>query len=425
VCCRSGARGCSRRWWRCCHRWCTSRAKRSPPGTAGRARGRPPARFPAGCRPRRRACGPPGRRRAPGACAPGSAPARRGPPPRRRRGRCARPRARPAPLGRTPSASPPGPPPRRPAGPPPAVPGSSAGSSRGRSAAVPPARSPGAARAPPGAGIPVSGRSWPHRRGGTASLPATRAAVQRCSATSGRCWHTGGPAHGPPAMKTSYPRKDIHVLLLEGVSPSAVEVFREAGYSSIETHAGSLAGPALAERIREAHIVGIRSRTQLTAEVLAEARRLMAVGCFCIGANQVDLAAAAPQGVPVYNATYSNSSSEAKLVLAEVIMLMRGLPASHAACRRGDWLKSATGSREVRGKTLGIVGYGHIGTQVGLLAEALGMHVVFHDIESKLSLGNARAAAGLDDLLARADVVTLHVPETPSTRLMIGAGELA
>ena len=226
-------------------------------------------------------------------------------------------------------------------------------------------------------------------------------------------------------MKTSYPRKDIQVLLLEGVSPSAVAVFRDAGYSSIETHAGSLVGDELVARIREAHIVGIRSRTQLSAEVLAEARRLMAVGCFCIGTNQVDLEAAARAGVPVFNAPYSNTRSVAELVLAEIIMLMRGVPARHAACLRGGWLKSATGSHEVRGKTLGIIGYGHIGTQGGLLAEGLGMRVLFHDIEAKLSLGNARAAAGLDDLLARADAVTLHVPETPATRMMFGATELA
>ncbi|WP_133000942.1 phosphoglycerate dehydrogenase [Luteimonas arsenica] len=226
-------------------------------------------------------------------------------------------------------------------------------------------------------------------------------------------------------MKTSYPRKDIHVLLLEGVSPSAVAIFEDAGYSSIEAHAASLPEDELRRRIREAHIVGIRSRTQLTAEVLAEARRLMAVGCFCIGTNQVDLEAAARAGVPVFNAPYSNTRSVAELVIAEIIMLMRGVPARHAACLRGGWLKSAAGSHEVRGKTLGIVGYGHIGTQVGLLAEGLGMQVLFHDVEAKLSLGNARAAAGLDDLLARADVVTLHVPETPATKTMIGAAELA
>ena len=226
-------------------------------------------------------------------------------------------------------------------------------------------------------------------------------------------------------MKTSYPRKDIHVLLLEGVSPSAVEAFRSAGYSSIETHAGSLSGEALRERIAGAHIVGIRSRTQLTADVLAEAGRLMAVGCFCIGTNQVDLEAAARAGVPVFNAPYSNTRSVAELVIAETIMLMRGIPQKSSQCHRGGWSKSATGSHEVRGKTLGIVGYGHIGTQVGLLAEGLGMRVLFHDIEAKLSLGNARATASLDELLARADVVTLHVPETPATKTMIGAAELA
>src|SRR5690606_15335031 len=254
---------------------------------------------------------------------------------------------------------------------------------------------------------------------GTGQRPAQQCSIARPLA------HWGTANGQPPPMKTSYPRKDIRVLLLEGLSPSAVAVFRDAGYSDIEAHAGSLPEAMLRERVREAHIIGIRSRTQLTAEVLADARRLMAVGCFCIGTNQVDLEAAARQGVPVFNAPYSNTRSVAELVLAETIMLMRGVPARHAACLRGDWLKSATGSHEVRGKTLGIVGYGHIGTQVGLLAEGLGMRVLFHDVEAKLSLGNARAAAGLDDLLARADVVTLHVPETPATRMMIGATELA
>jgi D-3-phosphoglycerate dehydrogenase len=226
-------------------------------------------------------------------------------------------------------------------------------------------------------------------------------------------------------QKTSYPKQDIRVLLLEGVSPSAVEVFRAAGYSRIETHAKSLAGSDLKSAIADAHIVGIRSRTQLSAEVLAEAKRLMAVGCFCIGTNQVDLDGAELAGIPVFNAPYSNTRSVAELVIAEAIMLMRGIPQKHAECRRGGWLKSAAGSHEVRGKTLGIVGYGHIGTQVGVLAEGLGMHVLFHDIETKLSLGNARAAHGLDELLAHADVVTLHVPETPATRMMFGTRQLA
>jgi len=226
-------------------------------------------------------------------------------------------------------------------------------------------------------------------------------------------------------MHTSYPRQDIKVLLLEGVSASAVEVFHRAGYSQVETHATALPEDELKARISEAHIVGIRSRTQLTDEVLAHARRLIAVGCFCIGTNQVDLGSARASGIPVFNAPYSNTRSVAELVIAEAIMLLRGIPQKSAQCHRGGWSKSASGSYEARDKVLGIIGYGHIGTQVGVLAESLGMRVIFHDIETKLSLGNARAVASLDELLERADVVTLHVPETPATRMMIGAAQLA
>ena len=225
--------------------------------------------------------------------------------------------------------------------------------------------------------------------------------------------------------KTSYPKQDIRVLLLEGVSQTAVETFRAAGYSQIEFHEKSLPEDELKKRIAEAHIVGIRSRTHLTADVLAEAKRLIAVGCFCIGTNQVDLDAAELAGIPVFNAPYSNTRSVAELVVAQAVLLMRGIPQKNAQCHRGGWSKSASGSHEVRGKTLGIIGYGHIGTQVGVLAESLGMNVIFHDIETKLSLGNARSAAGLDDLLARSDVVTLHVPETPSTKNMFAAAQLA
>lgn len=225
--------------------------------------------------------------------------------------------------------------------------------------------------------------------------------------------------------KTSFPKQDIRVLLLEGISPTAVETFRAAGYSNIELHAKSLPEAELLARIAEAHIIGIRSRTQLTAEVLAHAKRLIAVGCFCIGTNQVDLEAAELAGIPVFNAPYSNTRSVAELVIAETIMLVRGIPQKNAECHRGGWSKSAAGSHEVRGKTLGIIGYGHIGTQVGVLAEALGMQVIYHDIETKLALGNAQPAASLEDLLARADVVTLHVPETPATKRMIGAEQLA
>ncbi|MCP1374136.1 phosphoglycerate dehydrogenase [Dyella lutea] len=226
-------------------------------------------------------------------------------------------------------------------------------------------------------------------------------------------------------MKTSFPKQDIKVLLLEGVSQNAVETFRQAGYTQIEYHQKSLPEAELKARVAEAHIVGIRSRSHLTAEVLAEAKRLIAIGCFCIGTNQVDLQTAKTLGVPVFNAPYSNTRSVAELVLAEAIMLLRGIPQKNALCHRGGWTKSALGSYEARGKTLGVIGYGHIGTQVGVLAESLGMQVIFHDIESKLSLGNARAAASLDDLLERSDVVTLHVPETPATQNMFGATQIA
>ncbi len=224
---------------------------------------------------------------------------------------------------------------------------------------------------------------------------------------------------------TSFPKSDIRVLLLEGVSANAVETFRAAGYESIDFHAKSLPDDELKQRIAEAHIVGIRSRTQLSAEVLEHARRLIAIGCFCIGTNQVDLAAAQAAGIPVFNAPYSNTRSVAELVLAEAILLMRRIPEKNAQCHRGGWSKSAAGSFEVRDKVLGVVGYGHIGTQIGLLAESVGMRVIFHDVITKLSLGNARPSDGLDDLLERADIVTLHVPETPQTRNLIGAEQLA
>jgi D-3-phosphoglycerate dehydrogenase len=225
--------------------------------------------------------------------------------------------------------------------------------------------------------------------------------------------------------KTSYPKQDIRVLLLEGVSQTAVETFRAAGYTQIEYHEKSLPEDELKRRIAEAHIVGIRSRSHLTDDVLSQARRLIAVGCFCIGTNQVDLDSAELAGIPVFNAPYSNTRSVAELVVAQAILLMRGIPQKNAECHRGGWSKSAAGSHEVRGKTLGIIGYGHIGTQVGVLAESLGMQVLFHDIETKLSLGNARAAVSLDDLLELSDVVTLHVPETAATKDMFGAAQIA
>ena len=226
-------------------------------------------------------------------------------------------------------------------------------------------------------------------------------------------------------LKTSFPKQDIRIVLFEGISQSAVEVFKAAGYEQIELLTKSLAGDELKAKLANAHIVGIRSRTQLTADVLADARKLITIGCFCIGTNQVDLDAAELAGIPVFNAPYSNTRSVAELVVAEAIMLMRGIPQKSAECHRGGWSKSALGSHEVRGKTLGIIGYGHIGTQVGVLAESLGLHVLFHDIEAKLSLGNARAANSLEDLLARSDIVTLHVPETPATQMMFGPAQIA
>ena len=226
------------------------------------------------------------------------------------------------------------------------------------------------------------------------------------------------------SKRTSFPKQDIRILLLEGISRTAIDTFHAAGYSQIEVHAKSLPEDELKRRIADAHIVGIRSRTQLNAEVLAHARRVMAVGAFCIGTNQIDVDAAELAGIPVFNAPYSNTRSVAELVIAEAIMLMRGIPQKSAQCHRGGWSKSAAGSHEARGKTLGIVGYGHIGTQVGVLAEGIGMNVLFHDIETKLSLGNARAAASLEDLLARSDVVTLHVPETPATQDLLGQARI-
>ena len=234
------------------------------------------------------------------------------------------------------------------------------------------------------------------------------------------------PAELHAAMsKTSLDKSKIKILLLEGVHASAVEAFRADGYSTIEVHSKALPESQLLESIGDAYLVGIRSATQLSARVFEHAPRLIGVGCFCIGTNQVDLDAAQERGVPVFNAPFSNTRSVAELVLAEIVLLMRGIPQRNAAVHRGGWIKTATGSHEVRGKCLGIVGYGHIGTQVGLLAEALGMRVVFYDIETKLALGNVQALPSLDALLDLADVVTLHVPETPGTFRMIGAEQLA
>ncbi len=226
-------------------------------------------------------------------------------------------------------------------------------------------------------------------------------------------------------MKTSLDKAQIKFLLLEGIHPSAIKVLQAAGYSNIESLSGALDGDALLAKIADAHFVGIRSRTQLTADVFAHAHKLAAVGCFCIGTNQVDLDAARELGIAVFNAPFSNTRSVAELVLAEAILLLRGIPEKSAAAHRGGWLKSADNSFEIRGKTLGIVGYGSIGTQLSVLAEGLGMQVVFFDVVTKLALGNARQIPVLNDLLALSDVVSLHVPELQSTQWMMGAAQIA
>ncbi|MEI2603933.1 phosphoglycerate dehydrogenase [Erwinia aphidicola] len=225
--------------------------------------------------------------------------------------------------------------------------------------------------------------------------------------------------------KVSLEKDKIKFLLVEGVHQSAIDNLRSAGYTNIEFHKGALDSEALKESIRDAHFIGIRSRTNLTEEIFAAAEKLVAVGCFCIGTNQVDLHAAAIRGIPVFNAPFSNTRSVAELVIGELLLMLRGVPAANAKAHRGVWHKLAVGSFEARGKKLGIIGYGHIGMQLGVLAESLGMHVFFYDIESKLPLGNATQVQHLSDLLNMSDVVSLHVPETQSTQNMMGAEELA
>src|SRR5690554_5553379 len=224
--------------------------------------------------------------------------------------------------------------------------------------------------------------------------------------------------------KTSLDKSKIKFLLLEGVHQTAVDTLQAAGYTNIDYHTGSLPEEQLKEAIADAHFIGVRSRTQLTAEVLAHAHKLVAVGCFCIGTNQVDLETAREMGVAVFNAPYSNTRSVAELVLAEAILLLRGIPEKNAVAHRGGWLKSATNSFEIRGKKLGIIGYGSIGTQLSVLAENLGMQVYFYDVVTKLPLGNAQQVGSLTELLGMADIVTLHVPETAATKWMIGEKEI-
>lgn len=227
-----------------------------------------------------------------------------------------------------------------------------------------------------------------------------------------------------PYPETSFPKNKIRVLLLENIHASAHALVNEQGFH-LQTCSGALAEPELIEKIRDVHILGIRSKTQVTDRALAEARKLLAVGAFCIGTNQIELDAANRRGVPVFNAPFSNTRSVAELVLAEIVALARRLVDRSREMHEGHWRKVATACFEVRGKTLGIIGYGHIGTQVGVLAEALGMQVLFYDILPRLPIGNNRQVESMGTLLAQSDFVTLHVPETPATRHLIGAPEIA
>jgi len=225
--------------------------------------------------------------------------------------------------------------------------------------------------------------------------------------------------------KNSLEKDKIKFVLLEGVHESAVDSLTHAGYRNVDYVPTALSGDELKERIKDAHFVGLRSRTQLTREVLESAPKLVAVGCFCIGTNQVDLDAAKEKGVVVFNAPFSNTRSVAELVIAQAILLLRDIPAKNAGCHRGEWKKSAQGSFEIRGKTLGLVGYGSIGSQISVMAESLGMNIMFYDVITKLSLGKAVQCKSLNELLAKSDIVSLHVPETPDTKDMIGERELA
>lgn len=225
--------------------------------------------------------------------------------------------------------------------------------------------------------------------------------------------------------RLSLPKHKIRVLLLEGINESAVNFFAENGYSSVERLTKALDAQALKDAIRGVHLLGIRSRSQVTEDILDAGDRLLTVGCFSVGTNQIDLDAARRRGIPVFNAPYANTRSVAELTIGEIVMLMRRIFPRSVAAHSGGWDKSAAGSREVRGKTLGIVGYGNIGSQLSNLAESMGMRVVFFDLTDKLRHGNTEPTASLDELLAISDVVSLHVPETPQTFGMIGRREIA
>jgi len=218
---------------------------------------------------------------------------------------------------------------------------------------------------------------------------------------------------------TSYPKDKVNILFLENISESAVQFFRDSGYSSVRRLTRALPEDDLAREIRDVHLLGIRSKTQITPRILDAAKKLQAIGCYCIGVNQVDLKSATQHGVAVFNAPYSNTRSVAELVIGASILLIRRIPDKSKAAHDGLWMKEAIGSHELRGKTMGIVGYGNIGSQVSILAEALGMKVIFYDVVTKLPLGNAEACKTLKELVGRSDVITLHVPDTPQTKNLI------
>ena len=224
---------------------------------------------------------------------------------------------------------------------------------------------------------------------------------------------------------TSYPKEKINILFLENISEAAAEQFTATGYSSVKKIKGAISEADLIQEIKNIHILGIRSKTQITAAVLQAASKLQAIGCFCIGVNQVDVDAASANGIAVFNAPYSNTRSVAELVIGASILLIRKIIDKNKAAHEGKWMKDATGSHELRGKTIGIIGYGNIGSQVSVLAEALGMKVIFYDAETKLPLGNASDSKSLKELLQTSDIVTLHVPEIDSTKNLINRQTLA
>lgn len=222
----------------------------------------------------------------------------------------------------------------------------------------------------------------------------------------------------------SRPKNQIRWLLLEGISPTAHAILEKNGYTNVEVLSGALEKDALIEKMQDVQMLGIRSRTQVTEEVLEAAKSLVAVGCFSVGTNQVDLGGTLTRGIPVFNAPFSNTRSVAELTIAEIVMLMRGVFPKSSGAHEGRWMKTAAGSHEVRGKTLGIIGYGNIGTQLSNLAEAMGLRVIYYDTIDKLQHGNVMPADSMDALLAESDVVSLHVPDTPGTRDMFGADQI-